>query len=181
MTREVTNMTIRVAFVAAALLCACRPQVQVGSSTAPSGHVTMRDAAGASVGDLTLSSGPTGVRISGVLGSLPAGVHGIHFHAVGRCEPSAFTTAGSHLNPSNTRHGLESPNGPHAGDLPNVTVGSSGSATVNLTDPRVTLDANGLFDADGTALVIHAAADDQKTDPAGNSGARIACGVIERG
>ena len=175
-------MTLRFAFASAVLLCACRPQTQVGSAL-PSGLATVRTVDGVVLGDLTLRSTGTGVRITGTLSSVPAGVHGIHVHAVGKCEPSAFSTAGSHLNPTNAHHGLENPAGPHAGDLPNISVGSDGRVDVDLTDPRVTLDASaagGLFDTDGSAIVIHAAADDQKTDPAGNSGARIACGVIER-
>lgn len=172
-----------VAVVAAMLACACRPQTQVGSPSMPSGHATIRNAAGASVGDVTFSSSATGVHITGTLNDLPAGVHGIHLHGVGKCDPSDFSTAGPHLNPAAAHHGLENLAGPHAGDLPNITVSSSGSASLDLTAPRVTLDAStsgGLFDSDGTAIVIHAGRDDQKSDPAGNSGARIACGIIER-
>ena len=149
----------------------------------PSGHATLRNAAGASVGEVTLSSSGTGIHIAGTLNSLSAGMHGIHLHSVGRCDPADFSSAGPHLNPAAAHHGLENLAGPHAGDLPNITVGSSGTAPVDLTAPRVTLDASatgGLFDAEGTAIVVHAGPDDQKTDPAGGSGARIACGIIER-
>lgn len=179
-------MTRQFAILATLLLGACRPQTQVGSPATPSGRATIRDAAGTSLGDLVLTSSATGVKITGSLTSVPAGTHGIHLHAVGKCEPSGFTrftSAGSHMNPANAHHGLDHPSGPHAGDLPNITASSSGTVSVDLTAPRVTLDASGaggLFDADGTAIVIHASADDQKTDPAGNSGARIACGVVER-
>lgn len=164
------------------VLLACHPQVQTGSSAA-AGRATLRNASGASLGTLLLENTAAGVRISGALTSLPAGIHGIHVHAVGRCDPADFATAGAHLNPAAAHHGLENPAGPHAGDLPNVTVAPSGEAVVDLTTPRVSLTANGsgaVFDADGSAIVIHAGADDQKTDPAGNSGPRIACGVIER-
>jgi len=165
------------------VLASCRPQTQVGSPANPAGQATIRNAVGASLGDLSLTSTATGVRIQGTLTGLPPGTHGIHLHAVGRCDTGDFVTAGSHLNPSARKHGLENPEGPHAGDLPNITASSSGTAAVDLTDPRVTLDANasrGLFDSDGTAIVVHATTDDQKTDPSGNSGARIACGVIDR-
>jgi Cu-Zn family superoxide dismutase len=124
-----------------------------------------------------------GVRLRGALAGLPPGVHGIHFHGVGRCDPADFASAGPHFNPTNALHGFENPLGPHAGDLPNVTVNSAGQAAVDLTTTRVTADPsspNGLLGGDGTALVIHADRDDQHTDPAGNSGARIACGVVQR-
>jgi Cu-Zn family superoxide dismutase len=100
---------------------------------------------------------------------------------VGSCEPTAFTSAGGHLNPGGRQHGLENPAGPHAGDMPNLTADASGRAVVDITTDRVSLDAAGpLFDADGTAIVVHAAPDDNRTDPAGNAGARVACGVITR-
>ena len=106
----------------------------------------------------------------------------MHLHAVGLCEPPAFTSAGGHFNPRNTRHGLISPEGPHAGDLPAIAADANGVARVDHTTSLVTLGdgAHSVFDGDGTAVVVHAAGDDQRTDPSGNSGARIACGVIER-
>jgi len=168
--------------VVAALSVACKPSVQTGSPQ-PSGHATLRNASGATVGVLNLGPSATGVHITGTLTGLPPGTHGIHLHTTGRCDGTDFTSAGGHLNPATTHHGLENPAGPHAGDFPNIVAGSDGSVAVDLTNPRVTLDVNpsgGLFDADGTAIVVHAGADDQKSDPSGNSGARIACGVIER-
>jgi Cu-Zn family superoxide dismutase len=109
-------------------------------------------------------------------------VHGIHFHAVGRCDPPDFMSAGDHFNPTNRQHGQRNPQGPHAGDLPNLTVEANGTATYQATNALVTLGpgANSLLDADGSALVIHADPDDDVTDPAGNSGGRIACAVIAR-
>ena len=117
---------------------------------------------------------------------LPPGAHGIHFHAVGRCEgtgTTAFTTAGAHFNPLGRRHGLSSVDGPHAGDLPNVTVRSDGTAQYNEITDRVSLTtgSTNILDANGTALIVHVAADDQITDPSGNTGARIACAVVTRG
>ena len=113
---------------------------------------------------------------------LTPGAHGIHFHEVGQCDgPSAFSTAGAHYNPLNKEHGLERPNGPHAGDAPNLVANSAGTATLSFTTDRVTLTSGSisLFDANGSSVVIHAAADDQVSQPSGNSGGRIACGVIQ--
>ena len=115
--------------------------------------------------------------------SLPAGTHGIHFHEVGKCEGSTtppFSTAGGHYNPMGKEHGLENPKGSHAGDNPNIVIAASGVGKVAFSTNRVSLTPGtaSLFDADGSSLVIHAGADDQVTNPAGNSGARIACGVV---
>ena len=114
---------------------------------------------------------------------LPHGVHGIHVHAVGRCEGPGFDSAGAHWNPAMRKHGLNNPAGPHGGDLPNVNVAANGTlgATVTVAGASLTAppDAPGaLLDRDGAALVIHAAADDYVTDPSGNSGSRIACAVL---
>ena len=109
------------------------------------------------------------------------GTHGAHLHSVGKCEGPAFTSAGPHLNPFGKSHGVHSANGRHLGDLPNIMTGASGTGSmkVPLEGDPATVEAQ-LFDADGTAVVIHAAADDYQTDPSGNSGARIACGVMRR-
>lgn len=125
------------------------------------------------------------VHVSLRLQGLPPGVHGIHFHAAGNCDSSptpTFGSAGGHFNPMARRHGLNNPSGPHAGDAPNFTVGPNGIGTVDFITERVTLSEGplGLFDADGSSLVVHAGADDQLSDPAGNSGARIACGVVKK-
>jgi Cu-Zn family superoxide dismutase len=123
-----------------------------------------------------------GVRIRVEVQGLTPGEHGIHIHAVGRCDPPDFLTAAGHFNPDGRRHGLLNPQGPHAGDLPNLVVRADGRARYEAVSYRVTLDRgpSGLFDAGGRgrALVIHAQADDHLTDPAGNSGPRVACGVI---
>jgi Cu-Zn family superoxide dismutase len=114
--------------------------------------------------------------------ALPPGTHGIHFHAVGLCEggTTAFSTAGAHFNPLGKEHGLENPNGPHAGDAPNVVTPASGIGRVTFSTNRVSLTPGtiSLFDADGSSIVVHANADDQRSQPSGNSGARIACGVV---
>jgi len=168
---------------AVVLLMACR-SVQSGTPSGTAAFAAMRNGSNESLGDLRFEPSAEGVRIAGELFNLPPGVHGIHFHTAGKCDSPGFETADGHFNPAGREHGLENPAGPHAGDLPNITVGESGRVTVAIVSPRVTFDstaATGLFDADGTAIIIHAAADDQRSNPSGNSGARIACGVIRRG
>ncbi|MDF1502081.1 superoxide dismutase family protein [Roseisolibacter sp. H3M3-2] len=141
----------------------------------------IRDAEGRSLGTMTLSQTPHGVLVSGELTGAAPGVHAIHFHDVGRCE-APFTSAGGHFNPTQRVHGFRIPAGYHAGDLPNFTAPASGNVRVDLFSDRVTLGTGptSLLDTDGSSIVIHATADDYATDPAGNSGGRIACGVIRR-
>ena len=173
----------RLLLTAAALpLLACR-STQTATAADGAAQASMRNAANESVGDLRLTRAATGVRIAGELFNLTPGTHGIHFHAVGRCDDATFESAGGHFNPTERKHGLENPDGPHAGDLPNITVPASGRVVVDVTTPRVSLDsaATTLLDADGSALIVHADQDDQRTDPSGNSGARVACGVVMRG
>lgn len=137
---------------------------------------------GAFVGIAILTELPEGVRIQLKAEGLPPGEHALHIHETGRCEPPDFRSAGGHFNPFGKAHGLENPKGPHAGDLPNVTVPENGSLDVDLVAGEVTLKPgapHSLLDADGSALVIHAGPDDLTSDPAGNAGPRIACGVIQ--
>jgi len=110
---------------------------------------------------------------------LPHGVHGIHVHPIGRCDPPDFSTAGTHWNPTGKQHGLNNPNGPHAGDLPNIEVAANGVVSQTVVLPGATLAQ--LLDADGSSIMIHAQADDYVSQPAGNSGPKIACAVIGSG
>jgi Cu-Zn family superoxide dismutase len=142
--------------------------------------VELKGAKGESVGTASITPAGTGINIALDVTGLTPGVHGVHLHAVAKCEGPAFTSAGPHFNPDMRKHGTENPDGPHAGDMPNFTVAADGTAKTTVADPRVTLSTapNSVFANGGTAIVIHAAADDMKTDPSGNSGDRIACGVV---
>lgn len=138
------------------------------------------DAEGDAVGATILTQRKEKVRVFAWTKGLTPGKHGIHFHAIGKCDDAAFASAGSHFNPELKKHGLRSPEGPHAGDLPNLKAHENGLGILHAKTDRIGLvdGPKSLFDADGSALVIHAAKDDQVTDPTGNSGDRIACGVI---
>lgn len=145
-------------------------------------HVDLKDAKGNSVGMAMIGAAKGGgVSIELDVKGLPAGEHAIHFHAVPKCE-APFTSAGSHFNPANKKHGLQNPEGPHAGDMPNFTVAANGTAKTTVTNKNVTIadGPNSIYASGGTALIIHAAADDMKTDPSGNAGDRIACGTITK-
>ncbi len=143
-------------------------------------HIDMKDAAGKSIGTAMISpvSGG-GVSIAIDFKGLPPGQHALHFHQTAKCE-APFTSAGGHFNPEGKKHGMENPEGPHAGDMANFTVAADGTAKATITNPRVTMamGANSIYAGGGTALMVHAGADDMKSDPAGDAGARIACGLV---
>jgi Cu-Zn family superoxide dismutase len=159
------------------------PAATTGDATAE-----LRDAAGNTVGTARFAAAGDGVSVSLEVTGLPPGAHGVHIHDTGECDASRetpFSSAGGHLNPTSRQHGLENANGPHAGDLPNLDVGSDGTGSLDGTAAQGTADALALLlDPHGAAIIVHANRDDQVTDDGpdgpGNSGARIACGVISR-
>jgi Cu-Zn family superoxide dismutase len=147
--------------------------------TADTAKATLQDAKGQPMGDVTLEQTPHGVLIRGTLSNLPAGVHAIHIHEAGKCEGPEFKTAGGHFNPHKKAHGMLNPQGKHEGDLPNLTVGQDGKVQFEFFANQG-LTVKSLQDTDGAAVVVHAKADDYKTDPAGDAGGRIACGVVSK-
>ena len=155
---------------------------QSAAGAAASARATLRDAQGKTFGEATLRESSAGVLLKVDLQGVPAGTHAFHIHAVGRCDPPDFMSAGGHFNPAMMKHGLMATGGPHAGDMPNVYVGADGKLSFEVLDTNVSLASGpkSLFDADGSAIVLHATGDDYTTDPAGNAGGRIACGVIMR-
>ena len=152
-----------------------------GVADAQSARAELKDANGNTVGEAVLEQRGDDVRITANLTGIPPGTHAFHIHTVGKCDPP-FESAGGHFNPTGKQHGKDNPQGAHAGDLPNIEVPANGGVKVEATAKGVSLGAatNGLLDADGSALVIHEGADDYKSDPAGNAGKRIACGVVQR-
>jgi Cu-Zn family superoxide dismutase len=173
------NMMRKIIIVSAALAA-----VTANAATPPShvlGTATILASDGTPRGEATLVESGDVVTLTVKGAGLPPGAHGAHLHAVGKCDAPAFTSAGPHLNPMGKMHGMMNPQGSHLGDLPNLTVADDGTGTLAFRiDGSPAMLEHAIFDTDGTAIVIHAAADDYKTDPSGNSGSRIACGVFVR-
>jgi superoxide dismutase, Cu-Zn family len=144
--------------------------------------VELKDAKGNSVGTATIVAKGQGVEVKLALKDLPPGEHAVHFHQNPKCDPPDFKSAGGHFNPTGKQHGFDNPSGHHAGDMPNFTVKANGTAKATVKNDAVVLgtgsESNSLFANGGTSIMIHAKADDMKTDPAGNAGDRIACGAI---
>jgi Cu-Zn family superoxide dismutase len=146
-------------------------------------HVDLKDAKGNNIGMAMISPARGGgVSIELTLKGLPPGEHGVHLHDVAKCEPPGFKSAGSHFNPTKKQHGMSNPDGPHAGDMPNITAAANGTVQTTITNKNLTMgsEANSIYAGGGTALVIHERADDGKTEPSGNAGNPIACGAITK-
>ena len=168
----------RIRLGAFAVILIAAPALPAAAQTA---SAAFKNAEGKEVGSANLTQTQHGVLINVSVKGVPPGEHALHVHAVGKCEPP-FTSAGGHFNPGNKKHGLLAAEGHHAGDMPNLHIPQSGDLTVETVNADVTLEKgkpNSLFDADGSAIVIHAGSDDYKTDPTGEAGGRIACGVIQ--
>lgn len=197
--KRLRSITIAVALCTAACAEDDRPAgdaaaetdtTTAATDTAPGANeqrasATLADTAGRDVGTVTLTGATDGVTVDVRVNGLPPGEHGTHVHQVGSCEAvadTAFAAAGDHLNPTGAQHGLDSPQGPHMGDLPNLEVASDSSGTLNHRSELLRLSGSGaVLDSDGAAFIVHAEADDQVTDPSGESGDRIACGVLRAG
>jgi Cu-Zn family superoxide dismutase len=163
-----------------ALLSSCTSLGEV--PTAKVATATVYLANGLPAGTAVITAAGDRLTLNLAATGLAQGTHGIHLHMIGTCSAPGFTSAGSHLNPASRQHGSENPAGSHLGDLPNIAINAQGRGVLSaeLAGSRSAIEA-ALFDSDGTALVIHAQADDYRTDPTGNSGERIACGVLKRG
>lgn len=163
----------------AALVGACSTVSEIATTRVASANLKLSN--GLPAGTVQLVSNGQEVTLTAALAGLSPGEHAIHLHTTGACEAPAFTSAGGHLNPQGKQHGMDNPAGSHLGDLPNFAASTTGTGTITVT-LKGTPDElmSELFDSDGTAVVVHAEADDYKTDPSGNAGSRVACGVLKR-
>ncbi len=180
-TAETAHMT-KMLLASTLLVSALAGSAQADKAAVKSVTVKLSDAKGKSVGTAKLSPDPGGVKITLAVKGLAPGDHAIHVHETMKCDAPDFKSAGGHFNPDHKQHGKDNPQGPHAGDMPNFTVDAKGGSTATVIAPGITLDdgEHSVFTGGGTALVIHAKADDLKTDPAGAAGDRVACGLIKK-
>lgn len=178
-------MTIRTLLLAATAAvglvgCARESEVEPPSATTDA-RAELRDSGGRLVANASVISSGDRLRVRVEASGLAPGSYAAHIHAVGRCDPPSFESAGAHWNPTGREHGSQNPDGAHLGDLPNLLVGANGEGSFEFGIAGASLSGgrNALLDEDGAALVIHASPDDYRTDPSGNSGARLACGVLD--
>ncbi len=176
-------MRARLMIAGCALLAACstpHPDRVTGKPPSLTMTVQLLGPSGELRGAATLAQVGADTRVRASVSGLAPGTYAIHLHSVGQCAGPDFKTAGGHFNPTAHQHGKENPAGPHQGDLPNISVGGDGNGTLDAVIPGLTIRGGSapLLDADGAAVVLHAGPDDYKTDPSGNSGARIACGAL---
>lgn len=182
-------VAIAAALVLGAGLSACTTTMGEGPASAgpaepggPIAYAQLKDSSGAVKGRATARPMGDGVHVQAVIENMTPGTYAVHVHTTGRCDPPDFTSAGPHWNPEGKQHGVANPAGPHKGDLSNVVIGAGGSGKLDAHIMGVSMTGtNALLDADGSALVVHAGQDDNRTDPAGNAGARVACGVFTAG
>ncbi len=170
--------TCVIGILAATLAAGCTTTARTDDSASALGSGILANASGASIGTVRITQGTSGPEVTVAVSSMPAGTYGVHLHSVGRCDVPAFTTAGAHWNPTARQHGRLNPQGTHHGDLPNLVVAGNGSGTLRAPLVGALSGSDGLFDADGASLLIHARPDDERTDPSGNSGDRIACATL---
>ncbi len=176
--------TLPIAALCGLAVAACVPSGAPGDAGAPptvsQASARIADSSGRQLAVASAAQQNDGLRISVSASGLRPGSYGLHVHAVGRCDAPDFTSAGPHWNPTMRQHGSQNPQGAHRGDLPNLIVGANGQGEIAFTIPEARLSGGvgGMLDADGAAIVLHAGPDDYRTDPSGNSGARIGCGVF---
>ncbi len=164
--------------LAGASVSACTTVPGMG---APAARADIHNASGAMIGEALVYQRGSDIEIKVGVSQLAAGTYATHIHTVGKCDAPKFTTAGPHWNPMGRQHGLENAMGPHGGDLPNIIVGASGTGSISFRIPSQNVTGpGGILDADGGAIMVHAGPDDMRTDPAGNAGDRIACGVFRQ-
>jgi Cu-Zn family superoxide dismutase len=163
-----------------ATACSFIPELPYINPPQPAALASLTDASGRPVGQAVLLQQGSSIRILIDVTGLPPGTKAVHIHDVGQCGPPSFSAAGGHVNPTKAEHGTKNPRGPHAGDLPNITVDASGRGHLEVTVTRVTLKKGptSLTEGDGSSIVVHEREDDDRTDPDGGSGTRIACGVL---
>ncbi len=171
-------MRMAAVLTATILAAGCMTANEPGAGDGASAE--LRNAAGATLARAEAVAAGDGTRVTVNAVGLRPGTYAVHVHTTGRCDAPAFESAGAHWNPTTRQHGAQNPRGPHQGDLPNLTVGANGSGAIAFTIPGAQLrGGNGaMLDADGAAVVVHANADDYRTDPSGNSGGRIGCGIL---